>query len=244
MCRLLGWASPEPLSATEVVGEDAGRLHALSRLHQDGWGEAWYEQDEVRRRREIDAAHASSVFASTIEQVRSPVGLVHLRWATDHIARRLPNTHPFVHDGVAFAHNGALRRGPHLDALVDEDLLAGAEGDTDSERLFLAILTARRRTGSLEGAVADVIGRLDPDSWNSLNFVLLEPGRLHALCCNDAARRPEDSAPDYFRMFFETTRACTSVWSSGVRKHTASELPNRHLLGVDVTTGEVRLRPV
>jgi predicted glutamine amidotransferase len=243
MCRLLGWASPEPLTATEVVGEDAGRLHALSRLHQDGWGEAWFEQGEVRRRREVDAAHASSLFATTIEQVRTPVGLVHLRWATGDLARRLPNTHPFVRDGVAFAHNGALRRGPQLDVLIDDDLLAGAEGDTDSERWFLAILTARRRGGTLAGAVAEVLGTLDPDSWNSLNFVLLEPGRLHALCCNDAARRPRTSAPDYFRMFFETTSGCTSVWSSGVRTPTAGELPNRHLMSVDVA-GEVHVTAV
>ena len=244
MCRLLGWSAPGGTTPVQVADGGAERLRQLSRLHEDGWGAAWYDHGSLHRVREVDPAHSSSAFDAALAQTVSDVGLVHLRWATDQIPTRLPNTHPFVHGDVAFAHNGALRRGPGLDALVDADLLDSAEGDTDSERYFLALMSARRRTSSVPEAVAKLLAELGDDGWSSLNFVMTEPGRLYALCRFDADRRPADTEPDYFQMHFSVSSGSTAVWSSGVRERTGSELPNGHLLIADTTSGEVRLQPV
>ncbi|MGZ4594737.1 MAG: class II glutamine amidotransferase [Actinomycetes bacterium] len=244
MCRLLGWSAPGGTTATAAAGGDTSRLRALSRLHADGWGAAWYRDGTLERARGMDPAHASAAFDTTVADVRTDVGLVHLRWATDHIPTRLPNTHPFVHGDIAFAHNGALQRGPELDVLIEDDLLAGVEGDTDSERYFLALLSARRKTSSFPEAVAKLLAELGEQGWSSLNFVMTEPGRLFALCRYAADRRPEDTDIDYFQMHFSVAGGTTVVWSSGVRREGGSELPNGHLLIADTLAGDVRLMPV
>ena len=39
MCRLLGWATREPATLLEVIGEESlGRFTELACLHSHGWG--------------------------------------------------------------------------------------------------------------------------------------------------------------------------------------------------------------
>lgn len=248
MCRFLGWSAPRPVSAAELVGPDVERLRELSLLHEDGWGGAWAapldEGAGVHRIREIGPAHRSPAFATSLHEVSGRTALVHLRWATGDLARTLPNTHPFLRDDIAFAHNGALALGPQLDALVDEDLRETLDGDTDSERLFLAVLSARRRTGSTAGAVQQVLAGLEGVWWSSLNFLMFEPGALHALCCFEPSRHPRGSEADYFQVHYAVDETGTAVWSSGVRAPDTpgdTRLPNRHLLSVSTDTGQVSL---
>jgi len=251
MCRFLGWVAPQPVSAAELLGPDVERLRELSVLHEDGWGGAWAgeprEDAGLHRVREVGPAHRSPAFATSLHEVAGRTALVHLRWATGDLARTLPNTHPFVRDDTAFAHNGALALGAELDALVDADLRATLDGDTDSERLFLAVLSARRRTGSTAAAVHEVLAGLDGIWWSSLNFLMVEPGALHALCCFVPERHPAGTTEDYFQVHYSTTDGGTTVWSSGVRAPDTpgdTSLPNRHLLSVCTDTGQMQLSAV
>ena len=46
MCRLLGYCSRERASLADLMGGQAfSEFTALSSLHSDGWGMAWYNGD-------------------------------------------------------------------------------------------------------------------------------------------------------------------------------------------------------
>ena len=46
MCRLLGFLSPTPVSAADLIGAaQCRRWQDLGRLHDDGWGTAWIAAD-------------------------------------------------------------------------------------------------------------------------------------------------------------------------------------------------------
>ena len=46
MCRLLGYCARDEAAVADLIGEDGlDALIALSELHADGWGMAWYEGD-------------------------------------------------------------------------------------------------------------------------------------------------------------------------------------------------------
>src|SRR5260370_30725980 len=48
MCRLLGYCARDAAALVDLIGDEGlAQLIALSELHRDGWGMAWYEGSEV-----------------------------------------------------------------------------------------------------------------------------------------------------------------------------------------------------
>jgi predicted glutamine amidotransferase len=239
MCRLFGWAGPR-MSAEERLGSDVENLISLSTMHCDGWGVAWSDGGVVRRQREARAAHESELFRPALHDAVGEVGAVHLRWATGDLSRRLANTHPFASGDVAFIHNGALPIDDALLSLIDPDLAEQFEGDTDSERYFLAVVSALRSTGDVAAAFSSVISRLDAagSTYSSLNAMWVESGRLIVVQCHEPSRRAATHPEDYYYLNYRVDDMGASIWSTGVRDG-GTAMPNRSVLIADTTGTDV-----
>lgn len=184
MCRLLGVASVVPTSVADTVGDTVFTdFLALTRIHGDGWGAASVFDPDDAPRVEVSADSAVEdprFGTATKESVRGSV--VHLRWATNGLAVQPENSHPFIADGVAMAHNGSIKPIAALEALLDRRIAADLRGTTDSERYFALVRQYRSTTDDLAEAVRRAVAELRqiyPDA--SLNALLLGEGRLIAV---------------------------------------------------------------
>src|SRR5262249_6492426 len=141
MCRLLGYCARKETALADLIGDDGlNQLIALSELHGDGWGMAWFEgsQPELRKSQQ----HADATLFETLAY--QPVGdlcLVHLRCATPGLAVNDLNTHPFRYGPYAFGHNGAVHPQERLGEILPLEWEAQVAGTTESERYLLLIMS-------------------------------------------------------------------------------------------------------
>lgn len=199
MCRLLGWSSDRPVTVAEVLGVPAlERLRELAAVHAHGSGMAWYAEgdDSLHVHRSTLAAGDDGDFGRFVHETPTRRGLLHLRLATPGLGLDITDTHPFVADDLAFAHNGAIfpldRTDLLLPATADEPA-----GSTDSERYFARL---RHNIGHKQGgaAVAHAAGRvLSRMRWHglsasSLNALLLTPTQLHLISLHDPEAEPSE----------------------------------------------------
>ena len=202
MCRLFGQRSEPDLGLHEPLCSSHNALRVQSHQHPHGWGIGWYERGVPRVRRGLMPAHADAAFARAAHRARSRIVVAHVRDASVGPIS-IENTHPFVHRGWLFAHNGTVARfrasgrvRRAIEDRIDPTLRAAIGGETDSERCFHLFLThlsrrlGRRRRANLEdvraamaftvrevAAIADVPG----GKRSTLNF-LVSDGRLLAAC--------------------------------------------------------------
>ncbi len=182
MCRLLGVVSAVPVSIADAVGDTVLKdFVALTKIHGDGWGVADAEDpaDAPRVRVSAGSALDDARFGEAMHAPRSAGALVHLRWATSGLAVEPRNSHPFLADGLAMAHNGSIKPMALLDELIEPSMAASLKGTTDSERYFAVIRQHRRTAPSLAEAVRRAVGHLrvnHPDA--SLNALVLGEGQL------------------------------------------------------------------
>ena len=215
MCRLLGWASRQPTTLADLLGEEElDEFTALSGTHRDGWGVARATASGVKVHKRPDTARDSRSFRAWAHGHASDFGLAHLRRATMGLAVGIENTHPFTDGQVAFAHNGSVLSSP--DGLVAPDVARLRRGTTDSERYFLALLT-RLRSGATprEALRATVDEVAATSSFTSLNCLLLTPDELIAVCRFDPNAPLEDLGPDYYDLRYRVTADAVQVSSSG-----------------------------
>ncbi|WP_051777839.1 class II glutamine amidotransferase [Streptomyces violaceorubidus] len=188
MCRLLGVVSRTAAPLSSLLAEDIPPFLALACEHGDGWGIASLTTEgSVTSAKEPAAADRSERFLPTLCGTRTDAGLLHLRMASPGLPVRAENTHPFGDTVVGFAHNGDFTPATCLDDVIGEEGLARAEGQTDSERFYLA---TRRRidTGmtpprALLATAADIRARATGSA--SLNCLLLTPRGLYAYTAHD-----------------------------------------------------------
>ena len=251
MCRLLGWVSDTPQTLTDLLGDaELAEFTELSRHHGDGWGIAWYDGNaEIQTLRAQDAAYLDGDYAEALGNVASTGAILHLRWATPGIPVQPGNTHPFLREDHAFAHNGSIySRDGLLDLL---DAVPVLEGSTDSELYLLALLQRVREHGFDEGlrsTIVDITAELTP---SSLNAMLLGHGNLTAMCCNvgDAGcpgvTGPEtaaDELPGYYDLRYRVLDGATLVASSGWADDAAwSRLDNGTAMVLPAGGGEARI---
>ena len=244
MCRLLAYASRTPVSLTDLLGaEELDEFVQLSRVHCDGWGLAWAEDEGVGTTRVPDPAHESPEFVRVSQEHRTDLAIAHVRWATDGLAIDLNNTHPFTNGGIGFAHNGAIRPAAALDAFLPPDLAAERHGTTDSERYFLAVL-GRARTNSLPEALASVADDIVDSGleFTCLNAMIVTDTQLIALNrFRPAAEAAE--GPEYYRLRYRITPDSVVVTSSGWGSGWQS-LDNGQMLVVQRHTLETEIRDV
>ncbi|MDT5155284.1 MAG: hypothetical protein QOI01_7017 [Mycobacterium sp.] len=211
MCRLLGVVSAAPVSVADAVGEDVLKdFVALTKVHGDGWGVATVDHVGDSPDVEVSAGTAldDPLFAAATGDRRSAATLVHLRWATSGLAVQPENSHPFVADGLAMAHNGSMKPMGPLDDLLEEDVGASLRGTTDSERYFAVIRQYRRTATSLAQAVRGAVTELR---------------QIYPDACLNALVLGED------QMIVVHAHARSLLPAEDVDEITAADLPAEHL---------------
>jgi predicted glutamine amidotransferase len=193
VCRLLGVVSAAPISVADAVGESVlADFLALTEIHGDGWGVAQVGDASATTVPHVevsaDNATGDERFAAAMKEVAA-ASVVHLRWATNGLAVQPQNSHPFLADGLAMAHNGSIKPMEPLDDLVDPSVATTLRGTTDSERYFAVIRQHRRTATDLVEAVRRAVAELRgiyPDA--SLNALLLGEGQLIAVHAHASSR--------------------------------------------------------
>jgi predicted glutamine amidotransferase len=264
MCRLLGYCSRREAALADLVGEESFYdLTALSALHSDGWGMAWYSGGEPVFRKSPLRADEEPEFDKLARQPLSDLGLLHLRWATPGLGVSERNSHPFRYGPYVLAHNGAIHPQDRLDQLLPPDWERRLGGTTDSERYFLLIMSRLAAAGgdadggdmvaAIAAAAASIERRFSP---NSLNAILLSPAKLYAVNWHDPAKVPDaqlrqrgygdrpDEIATYFDLAYRASADAMVVASSGWPQPGWIPLPNRHVLVADRATLDVQVLPL
>ena len=255
MCRLLGFVARRPTSVVEVLGQEAfDEFTALTALHGDGWGMAWLDPDSPTIR-SVTSPVSAVADPSYAELARRPLGraaIVHLRWATPGLPVAPENTHPFVEDGYAFAHNGHVAPVERLEAMLDRDSRAALRGDTDSERYFRFVLQCIREQGDDTLGLAQALGVLTTEFPHaSLNALLMAPAQMYGVHINSQASAPVTGmrelfastqeipyrhADEYFAMDYRRTPDAVHVISSGIDPDGWDPVPEDSAAMVDLAT--------
>lgn len=259
MCRLLGYVSAEPTSLVDLLGrEDFTAFTALTSVHDDGWGMAWYDADDGRlhHARSARSGERDPAYAELAERRLGRAGIVHLRWASPGIPVRVENSHPFVEGQVAMAHNGHIAPIDRLESLLTPASRAALAGGTDSERYFRYVLQCIEATGDEAVGLGQAVATLAAEfPAASLNALLLTPERLLAVHVNShatppvllkdlqgrgiAADRIRHTDEDYFAMDFRRTADGTQLISSGIDPEGWTPVPDDSVGVVDVESGEL-----
>lgn len=152
MCRLAAYLGPA-ISLGQIIVEPKHSLLEQSQhaneaklaVNGDGFGFAWYDrQREPGLYRDVLPAWSDGNLPSLCRMIRSRLFLAHVRASTTGETSRV-NCHPFAHGPWTFMHNGQvpdfgrIRRA--LEALLPDELFAQRRGSTDSELIFLLLLT-------------------------------------------------------------------------------------------------------
>lgn len=258
MCRLLGYVARNPTSVVDVLGrEHFDAFTDLTSVHGDGWGMAWHAPDErtVRTASAADSALDDPTYAELAGQPLGRAGIVHLRWATPGLRVTPQNTHPFLDQGYAFAHNGHIAPIDRLDGLLTRTSREALRGDTDSERYFRFVLQCIEDRDSVAAGVTEALGvlvREFPEA--SLNALMLTPTQLVGVHVNSRAPAPVDGllelfgsedeiphrhADEYFAMDFRLRPDAVHVISSGIDPDGWTPVPEDSAAVVDLDTLEV-----
>lgn len=237
MCRLLAVVSSEQAPLSSSLQDILPAFAALSSFHQDGWGVAARgAQDEVQVAKAPERAGLDGGFGQAVEALSTDAGLLHLRWASGDLEVCQGNTHPFVHDGVAFAHNGSAEPVSAIWDLVAPDLREGLEGSTDSEAYFRAVLTAMRDLDPAQALIATAAELRERTTISGLNAMLLTEDALYAFADHDPQSPPSlKHGPDYFPIRYRRQPGSVVVSSTGYEQPEPAwaSLPQQHVLRVE-----------
>ncbi len=259
MCRLLGYCTRDRRSVADMLGEGGLRdFTALSALHADGWGMAWYNAEGQHAHRSARRAVDEPGYQELAQASLGDMGLVHLRWATPGLGISERNSHPFRYGPYTFAHNGAIHPQDRLAELLPDGWGERLAGTTDSEHYFLHIMARlEAHRGDLVAAISDTADHIDRVLHpNSLNAILLSPAALYAVCWHYPARLPasalrsrghgrtEAEVAAYFDLSYQVSTDAVVVASSGWPQDGWTPVPNRHVLVVDRATHETSIWPL
>src|SRR5437899_1845946 len=262
MCRLLGVVSTAPIAVSDAVGAHVLKdFVALTKVHGDGWGIAHVDRVGQDPRVEVSAGSAldDAAFVVATCDHNYAASLVHLRWATSGIAVQPQNSHPFLADGIAMAHNGSIKPTAALDELLDPSITSTLAGTTDSERYFALIRQHRPDAPDLAEAVRRAVAQLRelyPDA--SLNALVLGEDQLIAVHAHarsrlldedieeiTAAELPAEHLEDYFALrWARPTEQTLVVGSTGFGDLDWQPLPPESVTAISVHDLSMTLRPL
>ncbi|MBT0772300.1 class II glutamine amidotransferase [Kineosporia sp. J2-2] len=219
MCRLLGVVSSQPAPIAELVAEDLEPFIQLACEHKDGWGVAFRDElGAVGVVKGIDRADDSDMLRGLLKSCVTDMAVLHLRMASPNLAVEMANTHPFGDARAAFAHNGEIRPVAFLESLISPELLATADGTTDSERFYLAVREQMDHGATPEEAIARTTTaiREGAEMIISLNSMMLTPTGLFTYSEHD----PESEVigrrgKGYFGLSYHRSETKTLVASEG-----------------------------
>jgi predicted glutamine amidotransferase len=218
MCRLLGVVSRSAAPLTDTLSSDLAPFAALSSVHCDGWGMAyWNPHDDLVVTKAPEAAQGSEGFWSAAKQASTDAAVLHLRKASAGMVPEEVNTHPFVAGSVAFAHNGYFAPASKVEAELLQHGGRPPEGQTDSERYFGLVLAAMHDEGPVQAlqSTAERIRQLS-DELVSLNAVLLTQQALYAFAYWDETVPPSPEAGTAtYELMFRVSADAVTVASDG-----------------------------
>ncbi|HEY5836999.1 class II glutamine amidotransferase [Streptomyces sp.] len=238
MCRLLGAVARQPAAVSELLAEDLDPFLELACEHADGWGLAFRDATHaVKAVKEPVRADVSPILRPLLDECTTDAALLHLRMASPQFPVSVPNTHPFGDTSAAFAHNGDFNPATCLDDVIGPTLLVTAEGDTDSERYYLAV--RRYMDDGMEPAkalrqTADDIRSL-ATRFAALNCLLLTPSALYAYTEHDPHSEViERRGAGYFGLHYRQDSGRVVVASTGWAQPEPrwTALPERHVLEI------------
>jgi predicted glutamine amidotransferase len=196
MCRLLGVVSATPITVSQAVGEQVlADFVALTKIHGDGWGVARIRLPGHDPRIEVSAGSAADDphFSAATHDHRAAASMVHLRWATTGLAVQPENSHPFLAERIAMAHNGSIKPIGELDKLLTPEMAATIRGTTDSERYFGLIRQHRASSPDLAEAVRRAVSQLrEAFPTASLNALVLGDDQMVAVHAHARSRLPDE----------------------------------------------------
>ncbi|MBA5777303.1 class II glutamine amidotransferase [Stappia sp. F7233] len=168
MCRWLAYQGA-PIFLADLVSRPGHSLIAQSRrcaeakvdMNGDGFGLGWYgECPEPGLYRDVHPAWSDENLLSLTEQIRSRQFFAHVRASTGTATSRA-NCHPFRYRNWLFMHNGQIggyeRIRRKVEALIDDRVYPSRSGTTDSEAIFLSVMSRNPE----EDPLAAVAGVLD-----------------------------------------------------------------------------------
>ncbi|MBI2915721.1 MAG: class II glutamine amidotransferase [Elusimicrobia bacterium] len=188
--------------------------------HHDGWGLVSYFREGfpqylAREPHSVlqDSEHLKKG-ADYLEKSQCKVALLHFRKITVGDPS-ISNTHPFLHQQWAFAHNGTLY---HHEKIPLENLEPA--GTTDSERLFLYLMETmaglgkdseneEKRLSALKESVEKVKRKV---RYSSLTFLLTNGKSIYI--CRDSDAQYED----YYTLYTATIGNSTIIASEPLPK--------------------------
>ncbi|MHB8842208.1 MAG: class II glutamine amidotransferase [Candidatus Aquicultor sp.] len=181
MCRLFGAISGSLVDIKNPVLEGSKPFIELSYKHHDGWGIGSIDYlpggKNIRIVKAPHPAYKDLRFTETVEQLRSPLAIVHLRDAK-YGNLSVQNTHPFYSKGWIFAHNGSMERYREIEAELPG---VKFKGETDSERYFYLILNHMQKTGDETRGMCSAIRWLEDNGFEGgKNFLMSSGRRLYA----------------------------------------------------------------
>jgi glutamine amidotransferase len=264
VCRLIGFASLTSESIGDVIGErQTDVFQDMSRLHRDGWGTMWLEEEAsdsgapaVAAVRSVNTGFRDVDLRSSLISRPSRARVAHLRLASKGMPVRHENTHPYVADNLGFAHNGGIIPTDDLARLVEPEFRGGVRGNTDSE-LYFALIRQNLRDGrSLRRATVDAVAAIrERYPLVSLNALLLGPDELIAVHASRHTPIPHEEfaqsglahtelplehTTDYYRMgCYRSPNGSIAFSSVGIDMAGWHELPQESVTSVDLHTLEV-----
>jgi predicted glutamine amidotransferase len=198
MCRLFAGLSAKAESFSDHLVDDGCSLLFQANARKDkpqadGWGIASVSKSTKVFKSVGWATEEGNAFSAVVRGLDSRAALGHLRRASNPL--KLPrsriiapeNIQPFVHGGLAFAHNGQVN-----DPLSAKDSLGKwkkfVRGENDSEVYFWHFIRALDETGEVAAALRLTEERLaDANTkragpFTSLNVVIARKGEIFGWC--------------------------------------------------------------
>jgi predicted glutamine amidotransferase len=237
MCRLLGVVAVSPAPLPELLGDDLEPFVELACEHSDGWGLSFIDDHgRVVTAKEPVSALRSWTFRPLIDRVVTSAAIVHLRMSSPGTPRSVENTHPFATPERAFAHNGQFTPFDILNEALGVSVTE-AQGDTDSERYYLAVRNLIRAGQAPADAIAAAAAwiRSLATTWESANCLLLTPAGVCAYADHSAASAViRRRGPEFFDLRYRTAADRVVVASTGWSRPDAgwSRLPARQVLEI------------
>ncbi|MCV6604710.1 MAG: class II glutamine amidotransferase [Porticoccaceae bacterium] len=154
MCRFALYLGSQNIPISTLVTEPAHSLIHQSYqsrersepLNGDGFGVAWYAQEEPEPAifKDISPAWSNANLRHLARVTRSRCILAHVRAATSGLPVTYTNCHPFAEQQLSFMHNGELscftRQRRKCLAMLSDNAYQVIKGTTDSEFLFALFL--------------------------------------------------------------------------------------------------------
>lgn len=269
MCRLYGFYANEPTKVECTLVHAQNALMAQSRSdrggksHGHGWGIAAFGSEGLTVERQAWAAHHGEHFERAAARTYANVVVAHVRRATVG-EPDIANTHPFVDDGWALAHNGTVAGFDHLRSVFLENVSAQRrkliKGATDSEHLLHLIRTKMDTLGrgsafeALKSSLRWVLLQIDargPRDGLGLNLVLTNGeqfcgsrlGRSLYYVERDGVRDCQICGFPHVHHHSETSYKALVVASEPLSNEDWTEIPDHSFWYRDLKTGRLALEP-